>query len=218
MQLLNDVNIYALLPETYQNIYTECISYALNQAIRLLLKYSNRIGIVYAVEQIPESVLDQLAIEYDIKIYHQNADLQRKRSLIKNALISYMNAGTAKNLENMIANIYASATVKEWFDYNGEPYHFKMIATGVDTKDENSINEFLNVIESTKNVRSILDDVQVRYSLNAGLVHHSSNIKNSIKVNVNSFDNLIVIGSGDSENILTGGTITEPSDNLIYCS
>ena len=208
MQLLNNVDIYSLLPETYQNIYTECISYALNQAIRLLIKYSNRIGVIYAVEQLPESVLDQLAIEYEIKIYKQDTDLQRKQRLIKNALINYMNTGTANDLEKTIANISASAKVKEWFNYNGEPYHFKITATGVDTKDENSINEFLDVIESTKNVRSILDDVQVRYSLNAGLVHHSSNIKNLIKV----------IGSGDSENILTGGTITEPSDNLIYCS
>lgn len=217
MQLLNDVNIYSLLPETYQNVYTECISYALNQAIRLLIKYSNRIGIVYAVEQIPESVLDQLAIEYDIKIYNQNADLQRKQSLIKNALISYMNAGTAKNLENTIANIYASAQVQEWFDYDGEPYHFKITATGVNTKNENTIKEFLGVIESTKNVRSILDTVQIHYPLNAGLIHHSRNIKNSVKVNVNSYDNLIVIGD-DSENILNCGTITEPSGNLIYCS
>ena len=215
--LLKDVDIYALLPETYQNIYTQCISYALNQAIRLLIKYSNRIGIVYAVEQIPESVLDQLAVEYEIEIYNQNSDLQRKQSLIKNALISYMNAGTAKNLENTIANIYASAQIQEWFEYNGEPYHFKMTATGVNTQSENTIKEFLDIIESTKNVRSILDTVQVRYPLNAGLVHHSRNINNSIKVNVNAYDNLIVIGD-DSVNILSGGTITEPSGNLIYCS
>lgn len=216
--LLKDVDIYALLPETYQNIYTQCISYALNKAIRLLVDYSDRVGVINNIDNLPESVLDHLAIEYDIKVYKQDRDIQYKRKLIKNALVSYLTAGTAHSMENTIANIYASSKVSEWYEYGGEPYHFKITATGVDTKDENSINEFLDVIESTKNVRSILDDVQVHYSLNAGLVHHSSNIKNSIKVNVNSYDNLIIIGSGDSENILTGGTITEPSGNLIYCS
>ncbi len=217
MQLLNDVDIYALLPETYQNVYTECISYALNQAIRLLIKYSNRIGVLYAVDQIPESVLDELAIEYDIKIYKQNADLQSKQRLIKNVLLNYMSAGTTKNVEYIIANIYGSVEIKEWFEYGGKPYHFKVITTGGQTQDDNSIKEFYDVIDSIKNVRSILDDVQVHYSVNSGLTHHSKNIKNIVKANVNAYDNIIVIGSKD-DNILSGGTIIEPANNVIYCS
>lgn len=188
MQLLNDVDMYSLLPETYQNVYTKCISYALNQAIRLLIKYSNRIGVIYAVEQLPESVLDQLAIEYSIKFYKQDEDLKRKQRLIKNALINYMTAGTEKDLENTIANIYASAQVKEWFDYGGEPYHFKVTATGVNTNNENSVRDFFDVIEATKNVRSVLDGVQVRYSLNAGLIHSSKIVRNTVKTSVQPYD------------------------------
>jgi len=215
--LLKDVDIYALLPETYQNTYTQCISYALNKAIRLLVNYSDRIGVINNIDNLPESILDYLAIEYDIKVYKQDRDIQYKRKLIKNALVSYLTAGTAHSMENTIANIYASSKVSEWYEYGGEPYHFKVTATGVNAKDEKSIDDFLSVIEDTKNVRSILDKTQLNYTLKAKLVHKSRNVSINVKNGVNPHDNMILIGGNNDDSFICG-TISNPSIDIIDCS
>lgn len=53
--------------------------------------------------------------------------------------------------------MFMSAEVKEWFEYKGEPYHFKVVVYGQTSSNLKKLNSKLLY---AKNLRSVLDEVK----------------------------------------------------------
>ena len=141
----------------------KALSYALQQACRLLYKYSQRLYIYSNLDEQPEEVIDLLASELRTQYYRSTLDLATKRQLVKNTLIWYMSAGTPEAVEELIAAVFGEGKVKEWFEYGDEPYYFRVETNAILTSE--MIDFFSALIGRVKNTRSHIRSVDIRRTI-----------------------------------------------------
>lgn len=156
---LNTVELARMLPlfmREDQNFKAIC--YALEREIKLLHEQTNLIRLYKNIDNLPEDVLDELAWQFNSIEYNKSYSIDVKRTLIKNCLSTHHKRGTVSAVEEVASKIFGNATVTEWFEYDGEPYHFKVYTSNVSTSDE-MITEFNRVIKQTQNIRSHLEEV-----------------------------------------------------------
>ena len=196
MQKIQSSNLYDILPASFQTVETKCIAFALSRAIAFLCEAADKTQLTANIEQLDEKALDYLALEYRTQYYDQQLTREQKIELIKGSLQWYMYAGTKKSLKDMIRALFLNSTVKEWHEYGGDPYHFKVEVTAEGYSQE-SLDRLSEIIESAKNARSILDEIFLSFA-------------HSVDLNLNE----VVSGSTSTENyITTAGERTEHVQN-----
>lgn len=137
----------------------KALSYALQQACRLLYRYSRRLYIYSNLDEQPEDIIDLLASELRTQYYRNTLDIDTKRRLVKNTLIWYMSAGTPQAVEELVEAVFGEGEVKEWFEYGGEPYWFKIITNAMLTEDMDTF--FSVMIRRVKNTRSHIEVIEI---------------------------------------------------------
>lgn len=145
------------------------ISYALHMAIIRMLEKAAGVGSSCDIDHLAESTLDYLAVEMRAMYYDQGADIETKRSIIKNTLKWYTQAGTVKATEELIASVFGGdARLIEWFDFTEPPIEantFDVETEALMTKD--IINELTSVIKKVKNSKSHIRRVTVLRELHS---------------------------------------------------
>jgi phage tail P2-like protein len=162
MTKLQEVLLSELLPFNVKqdNIEIEALSEALHQGIALACRYADGVKVMVAIDSMPEDVIDNLAVEFNIPCYHDYLDLSIKRALVKEAFDWCKRMGTPYAVRKYFSTISPNTDIQEWFEYNGEPYHFRIVAT-IPEDQEVSNDTFKDIaiqIERLKNARSILDE------------------------------------------------------------
>ena len=142
--ILNDKNGYAM---------AKAIEVGLNY---FLEKAQDGLDCVQNVDNMPEWRLDEMAWEYNI-LYDYTESVETKRKWIKYAVDYYAKYGTAAAIVKYLEGVFDSVTVEEWWQYGGEPYHFRVIVTGEwsEVADEWA----KKAIAEVQNVRSVLDNI-----------------------------------------------------------
>ena len=158
---LYDSNITYILPEVFaKDPDVIALGYALNKAIQRLIGYCQNIGIYNSIDTLPEQVLDLLAVELKTQYYDDTFSIELKRSLIKSTLNWYTYAGTAAAVTEMVEAVFGNGEIEEWFEYGGDPYHFKIKTSNTNSTDE-MVRLVENLVKSVQNVRSQLESVIV---------------------------------------------------------
>ena len=120
--------------------------------------------LVYLIDQVEESALPFLAWQFHIEGYDQAQTIQEKRNLIKHAIELHRHKGTPYAIKKVFQALGLEATLQEWFDYNGDPYKFKINITTTDRQiTPEFIQKLRDTIEQYKNVRSWLDELILTY-------------------------------------------------------
>ena len=145
----------------------KALSYALQQACRLLYRYSQRLYIYENLEGQPEGVIDLLASELRTQYYRSALDIGTKRKLVRNTLVWYMSAGTPKAVEELVEAVFGEGEVKEWFEYDDEPFYFKIETNAVLTPA--ILDFFMVMIQRVKNTRSHLRGIDIHRVINQEL-------------------------------------------------
>lgn len=114
------------------------------------------IDTVLATDKMPEWRLDEMAWELDC-LYDYSADIQNKRAWIRDAIPLYASYGTLEAIRLYLQGYFTGVEVEEGWQYGGEAYHFRVTATGEWTEEKEKWAR--KAIESTKNVRSVLDSL-----------------------------------------------------------
>ncbi|CUU87930.1 phage tail protein [Campylobacter hyointestinalis subsp. hyointestinalis] len=108
-----------------------------------------------------KQILPILANSFDVDIEGLNEIAARE--LIKNAFAIHYYSGTLYSLKSALKAFFGSSEVAEWFEYGGKPYHFKVnleaSKTGI---DENSLKRIDKIINDYKNVRSVLESINLK--------------------------------------------------------
>lgn len=143
-----------------ENPEVKALSYALQQACRLLYRYSQRLYIYSNLDEQPENVIDLLASELRTQYYRGALDIATKRRLVKNTLVWYMSAGTPQAVEELVAAVFGEGEVQEWYQYGDEPYYFEVITNATITMEMYGL--FSAMIQKVKNTRSHLRAVKIR--------------------------------------------------------
>ena len=78
----------------------------------------------------------------------------------------------------MLSTIYASAQLEEFWEYGGEPYHFRVTVGEDRTDSAQTIDVAIRVIKVSKNVRSWLDGIKFRRNVAGTLYTGAFTAKN----------------------------------------
>ena len=118
-----------------------------------------KLGVLYAnIDILPEVVLDILAYDFKVDWWDTSYSLEEKRKTLKDSWQVHRMMGTKAAVEMGISSIYPSTKVEEWFEYDGDPYYFRLRinAAGLRTDTERH-EKVLNRVNYYKNLRSHLD-------------------------------------------------------------
>ena len=109
------------------------------------------------IDTLPEALLDILATDFKIDWYDVESPIWNKRQTVKECILVHKYKGTKFAVETALHSMFLAAEVQEWFQYNGEPYHFKVVVYGSTSSNLKKLNSKLLY---AKNLRSVMDDVK----------------------------------------------------------
>lgn len=135
------------------------LNYAIKRAIGKMIGYAERASVYAAIDKLPEDILDLLAVELRAQYYDEDMDISIKREIVKKTMLWYHRAGTPSAVEELISAVFGEGEISEWFEYGGEPYHFKIKTDAVLSASD--MEYFEKIIRNVKNVRSHLEEIQL---------------------------------------------------------
>lgn len=164
---LKESQITDSLPSWLSNeTNVKALSYAASRQMKKVLAYSDAAKVYADVMKCTHAVLDMLAFELQIPKYKDSYPLDTKRRMVLNGLVYWLRMGTAGALEDLCSDIFSNAVMTEWFDYDGEPGHFR-ITTNNRRITDNDVREFHKVINTVKRLSAHLDAVEIILDLDS---------------------------------------------------
>jgi len=159
---LYDGQITDLLQNSLKhNPETQAIAYAVLQEKRRLIDLVERTRLMSVVDSLEERILDYLAVELRTPAYESSLPLATKRPLIKGTLPFYAKLGTPAAVNWLIQTIFGAGHIEEWFDYDGEPHHFRVYVGETGQVSLENLSEFQQLLNSVKRLSSWLDVILV---------------------------------------------------------
>lgn len=122
---------------------------------------AEHLRIYFGIDTLPGELLDILAHDFKVDWWDSDYTLEEKRKTLKESWRVHRMLGTKAAVETAISAIYPNTRVSEWWEYGGNPCHFKLAidATfeGVDAEKHERVME---KVAYYKNMRSVLDEVE----------------------------------------------------------
>ncbi len=163
---LRDSQIAQILPDKLAEIpEVQALSFAISEGMKRFVDYCANISVYAEIDNLPEYALDLLASELNTQYYDTELPIEAKRNLIKGTLVWYMSAGTPSAVSELVTAVFGEGEVKEWYEYGGDPYFFKIETNAYLTPD--IIAQFAKMIQRVKNARSHIESVDIHRSLSA---------------------------------------------------
>jgi len=161
----NEKRLEALLPVSIAG--DEKIKAAARACDSELAEIDRNINAVYIlsrIDELPEPVLDLLAWQFHVEGYDLARTVEEKRALVKSAIELHRYKGTRWAIQKVLEALNLHGEVKEWFEYAGEPYRFK-VDLGIQDKEitpelRDKLRKFIN---EYKNERSHLEEILLSY-------------------------------------------------------
>ena len=149
-----------IMPENLASqVETKAFAYAVGRQIEKLCAYSDAARTYAAIATMPEWLLDYMAVELRTPSYDENYSLKTKRALIQGSLLFYTQMGTPAAVNRIIETIFETGYIEEWFDYDGDPHHFRAYVGDGGEVGPGELEEFRRVLSSVKRLSSWLDDI-----------------------------------------------------------
>ncbi len=122
-----------------------------------LTEQTDQAEIFLRVDELPEGVLDILADDLKVDWYDFEGSIEEKRKTIRECMNIHRYKGTKYAVEAALKGVYDEVYVKEWFEYGGEPFHFKVIIYD-SSNDKEKRSRILAKVQYYKNLRSVLEE------------------------------------------------------------
>jgi len=110
----------------------------------------------------PADLLPWLAWDRSVDEYLESWPEANKRAVIAGSFDYHRSKGTPYALKRSLANLDYDTDITEWFQYGGDPYKFrvKIVKQGNSTLNREEMRALKRLINSAKNVRSMLDAIE----------------------------------------------------------
>lgn len=175
---INNFSIVDLLPPSISSDSTiinacKCI----DQELHKVSGYIEKLNILNNIDNLDDSILDVLAYQFDVPYYDSDLTIEKKRELVKGSISWHKKKGTVGAVEEIVSIVFGESKVEEWYKYNGNPHHFRIITTNIEV-DDSFISKFKEAVEHIKRKSSWLDEVIViiasQLSIYTGFVVHTA--------------------------------------------
>lgn len=132
---------------------------------------------------IPSHLLPWLAMNVSVDVWDATWDEQTKRNVIASSIATHQKKGTVEALRNILDALDIGAVMEQWYEYDGEPYRFRIHLTHQKPLNKEDYDTIFMTIFEAKNLRSWLDkiiayfDVQgIIYAGGVPTMHHHMKI------------------------------------------
>ena len=136
------------------DISTEALAAATAEKLADRLAELDRLRIISNIDNLEEALLAILARDFKVDWYDPDYSLEEKRRTVKSSWRVHKTLGTKAAVETAIRAIYPLTTVEEWFEYGGEPYHFRLDINitndNIDSEKQRRVLERLNFYKSLR--------------------------------------------------------------------
>lgn len=126
---------------------------------RLLSLDENRLRYLNNPELCQPEFLPWLAWSMSVDVWNNDWSIDTKRTVVRESMQVHQTKGTLGSLRRALEAFMASRIrITEWYEYNGDPYTFRVYATFQDVSV--SLDDFETIyrtIVQTKNLRSQLE-------------------------------------------------------------
>jgi len=120
-----------------------------------------RLKLYPEIDRMDKRLLDILAVDFKVDWWDPDFPVEEKRLLLKGCWKVHKLQGTKAGLETAISAVYPNAAIQEWFEYNGEPHHFRVrLGEASYAITEDSMKKFRRALGVMKRLSSHLDEVQ----------------------------------------------------------
>lgn len=168
---LKDISMLDILPP---NLLTDkkirVITEALDAELHEITKCIKRCQLYSRIDELPEDVIDLLAWQFHVDFYEPiGMNIKTKRKLVKESIAWHRIKGTPAAVEMMLSSTFGrSAKVSEWYEYDGEPYHFKVSVKTKNFPTMESLGLAKQGVLAAKNTRSVLDSIKTIVEIDTG--------------------------------------------------
>ena len=119
------------------------------------------------IDELPENVLDILALQLHVDFYDIALTPSMKREAVKNSILWHMHKGTQWAIMEALRQIDISAEFVPWWQDNSQPYTFKLkvkvIGDFYRTQGKDKlIATIRRTVEESKSTRSLLSGLETR--------------------------------------------------------
>jgi phage tail P2-like protein len=123
------------------------------------------------------SLLPHLAYMFSLEL--GGLDIEEQRKYISGAMDKYRHDGSLKAVKNVLEVVFGKAVIKRWFEYDGEPHHFRanltLKADPSKVYDKAKFDTAKALLNSARNEQSVFDGFDIKvpdalgeYKLNGG--------------------------------------------------
>lgn len=209
------------LPEVLQ-LDENCCALARSIGGKLvkLVEDAEEIRIYSSIDTLPEQLLDALAEDLKIDWWRSDASIADKRDLIKTCWYVHRHLGTRSAIETAVKSFLGEGKVEEWFEYDGQPHHFRIINATNAAANEH-YEEFMRLLAIVQRGSSVLDNVtaliDIRQQLYVGM---ALRLKTTGTIPCNDVDDaLMEILTDENVTVLTdenGNILVDENGNVLY--
>ena len=130
---------------------------AIDVKLRELSMAATSVLILPRLNELPEEIVVELAWQYHVDFYDYSASIDKKRSLVRQAIAWHKRKGTPAAVEEVCSAAFKTAKVFENWEYGGKPYHFQVRLIEEGIPNQIVIDNLVRAVNDTKNTRSWLD-------------------------------------------------------------
>lgn len=178
---LDNIEFIKLLPQFMRNDKAvQGLAAAVDKIVPTVAEKLKAVSTWDCINKLSEAELDALAWELNIYWYDFGADIAIKRELVKNSDMVHQSLGTKWAVENIIKTYFGSGYIEEWFEYDGEPGHFRVYSSNPTVSNERLL-EFVALLNKVKRASAKLDGIFLTLTgeviLSAGAAMHDTTIE-----------------------------------------
>lgn len=169
MANLDNMKLVEILPPSIKNdAQFQAAATVLDTQLAIVNSKIASVVLLPRIAELPEDVLDALAWQLHVDFYEPvGFSVEKKRALILQSIAWHRHKGTPWAVQQVVSAAFANAEVLEWFDYAGQPGHFKVRT--IDTlKDDEAYRNLVRAINTVKNTRSWLDGIEIKRDIIVG--------------------------------------------------
>ena len=160
---LQSVSLIDILPPNLladKQIYAA--ARALDDELQKITAATRNALLLPRLDELSEEVIDLLAWQWHVDFYEPSMSIETKRQLVRESIAWHRIKGTKAAVEKMTQTVFKGGVVTEWFEYGGEPYHFRIDLLTAPNITQDDTARLLAVVNAAKNVRSVLDELRFR--------------------------------------------------------
>lgn len=159
---ITKANLLASLPAVLANDNNmEALATAVAEVLANRVSEIEHVSIYSQIDRLPHELLDILAYDFKVDWWDANYTLDEKRRTLKDSWNVHRRLGTKAAVVLAISAIYPDTQITEWWEYNGDPYHFKILINATyESVDPARHQRVLDRVAFYKNLRSVLDEVE----------------------------------------------------------